>query len=190
SWVPPIEVTSGSDDGHELTGNGYVLDPSAVASVAPSSPDEASTVTLCSAASLNAYRRFSRLEKSALSKPGNVFSVAPKLCVMTSPTPLSMSAFSAFIISGNPVTPSVSATGVSTSTMCAPGAIAWAYSTSSVVSCAQPTMSELVGSNGGMAPACTISTLVSGRPHWASNACRSCWMVGEPNESTMTIVRP
>jgi len=44
-----------------------------------------------------------------------------------------------------PCTPSVSETGVSTSRMLAPGAIACAYSTSSVVSPAQPTMSELFG---------------------------------------------
>ena len=51
-------------------------------------------------------------------------------------------------------------------------------------------MSGLVGSNGGMVPAGTTSTVVSGSPHWASNALRSFWMVGEPNESTITIVRP
>ncbi len=51
-------------------------------------------------------------------------------------------------------------------------------------------MSEFFGSNGGIAPACTICTVVSGRPHCASKTCRSCWMVGEPNESTSTIVRP
>jgi hypothetical protein len=46
SWVPPIEVTSGSDDGQELTGNGYRVLASDIAFVAPSSPEEASTVTL------------------------------------------------------------------------------------------------------------------------------------------------
>jgi hypothetical protein len=56
-------------------------------------------------------------------------------------------------ISGKPVTPSVSDTGVSTSTMFAPGAIACAYSTSSVLSNAQPTMSSLLPSNGGTVPA-------------------------------------
>src|SRR5256714_1237375 len=75
-WVPPIDVTSGSDDGHELTGNGYSAEPSAMKSVAPASPEDARTVTPCRAASLNAYRRFSRLEKSPWSNPGNVFSVA------------------------------------------------------------------------------------------------------------------
>ena len=56
-------------------------------------------------------------------------------------------------ICGKPVTPSVSDTGVSTSRMFAPGATVCAYSTSRVVSPAQPTMSELFGSYGGICPA-------------------------------------
>jgi hypothetical protein len=119
-----------------------------------------------------------------------VFSVAPKLCEITSPTPWLMSDCSAFIISGKPTVPSVSATGVSASTMFAPGAIAWAYSTSSVVSNAQPTIVAFVGSNGGIVPNWSIVRLGSGSPNCASNTCRSFVIVGEPNESTSTIVLP
>src|SRR5690242_16392248 len=79
SIVPPTEVTSGSVDGQEFTRNGYRVVASDSASVAPSSPEEARTVTRWASASLNAYRRLSRLEKLPLSKPGKVFSVAPKL---------------------------------------------------------------------------------------------------------------
>ena len=49
--------------------------------------------------------------------------------------------------------PSVSATGVSASRMFAPGARACAYSTSSVVSLAQPAMSWALGLNAGIFPA-------------------------------------
>ena len=99
-------------------------------------------------------------------KPGNVFSVAPKLWLITSPRLWSMTYFSAFIISGKPVTPSVSAVGVSTSRIFAPGAMACAYSTSSVVSSAQPSMVALDGLNLGSLPnASTSSAGGSGRPH-------------------------
>ena len=102
-----------------------------------------------------------------------------------------MTYFSAFIISGKPVTPSVSAVGVSTSRIFAPGAMACAYSTSSVVSSAQPSMVALDGLNLGSLPnASTSSAGGSGRPHCRSKTARSWLMVGEPNESTMTIVRP
>ena len=188
--MPPTEVTSGSDDGQEFTRNGYRVDPSDSASVAPSSPEEASTVTPWARASLKAYRRSSRLEKLPLAKPGKVFSVAPKLCVITSPMPWSISDFSAFIISGRPVVPSVSATGVSARTIFAPGAIECAYSTSRVVSSAQPTMVESVGSNAGTLPNFITCRSGSGNPHCWSKTCRSVAMVGEPNESTMTMVRP
>ncbi len=61
-----------------------------------------------------------------------------------------MTKFSALTICGKPCTPSVSATGVSTSRMFAPGAIAWAYSTSSEVSIAQPNIVGFaVGLYGG-----------------------------------------
>jgi hypothetical protein len=119
-----------------------------------------------------------------------VFSVAPKLCVMTSPTPWSIRYFSASIISGSPVTPSVSATAVSTSTIFASGATACAISTSRVVSPAQPVMSAFVGSKTGTLPHFTTFTLVLFMPNCLLYVSRSCWIVGEPNESTMTIVRP
>src|SRR5580704_1176476 len=168
SIVPPTEVTSGSDDGHETTRMGYRVIASDSSLVAPSSPDPASTVTRCWKASSNAYRRSSRLEKLPLLKPGKVFSVAPKLCEITSPTPELISDSSAFIISGKPVTPSVSATEVSARTIFAPGAIECAYSTSRVVSAAQPTMVALVGANGGMVPNCSICKSGFGKPNSAS----------------------
>ena len=130
------------------------------------------------------------LEKLPWSTPGKVFSVAPKLWVTTSIRFVSMSCFSTFIISGRPVTPSVSATGVSARMMCAPGAIAWAYSTSRVVSCAQPTIVESLGSKAGTLPYLTTSTVVFGKPHCWSKTFRSFWIVGEPNESTIRMVRP
>ncbi len=188
--MPPIEVTSGSADGQELTRYGYRSLPFSIASVAPLSPDAASTVTSLAAAKRKAYRRLSMDLKSPLSKPGKVFSVAPKLCEITSTSRCCTIDFSASIISGRPVTPSVSATPVSTRTMCASGATACAYSTSRVVSPAQPVCSPLVGSNGGTSPHLTTSTWVSGMPHCLSNTSRSCWMVGEPKESTITMVRP
>ena len=76
----------------------------------------------------------------------NVCSVALKLWLITSPRWWLITYSSALTICGNPFTPSVSATGVSTRRMLAPGAIAWAYSTSSVVSPAQPTIWPLDGS--------------------------------------------
>jgi hypothetical protein len=53
-------------------------------------------------------------------------------------------------------------------------------------------MSSLVPSKGGTAPAgwMTFSDGGSGRPKSLSNWCRSCAIVGEPKESTMTIVLP
>ena len=76
--------------------------------------------------------------------------------------------------------------------MFAPGAIACAHSTSSVVSSAQPTMSSLLASNGGTAPAgwMIFSDGGAGRPKSESNFARSWVIVGEPNESTIAIVRP
>ena len=75
-----------------------------------------------------------------------VCSVALKLWLITSPRWCLITYSSALTIWGKPCTPSVSETGVSTSRMLAPGAIVCAYSTSSVVSLAQPVMSELFGS--------------------------------------------
>jgi hypothetical protein len=100
--------------------------------------------------------------------------------------------FSAAMISGKPTVPSVSATGVSSRTMLAPGAIACEYSTSSEVSIAQPTMVEFDGSNGGTLPTgcSTLKLGGAGRPKPWSKVARSFLIVGEPYESTMTIVRP
>ena len=113
-------------------------------------------------------------------KPGKVFSVAPKLCEMTSPTPALMSDCSAFIISGRPVTPSVSATAVSARTIFALGAMECAYSTSSVVSSAQPTWVAFVGSNAGTLPNFTIFRLGFGKPNCLSKVLMSRAIVGEP----------
>ena len=95
-------------------------------------------------------------------------------------------------ISGKPATPSVSATGVSTSRMLAPGAMLCDHSTSSVVSPAQPVMVLSFGSYGGTAPAgwMILKEGGAGSPNWASNVARSDWIVGDPYESTITIVWP
>ena len=50
SWVPPTLVTSGSVDGQEFIGVSYSPEPSRVALVTPSSPEDARTVTPCTAA--------------------------------------------------------------------------------------------------------------------------------------------
>ena len=124
-------------------------------------------------------------------KPGKVFSVAPKLCEMTSPTPALMSDRSAFIISGRPVTPSVSATGVSARTIFAPGAMECAYSTSRVVSSAQPTWVSLVGSNGGTLPNfIDLQDRVREAELLVEDLECHCAIVGEPKELTITIVLP
>src|ERR1700722_15175685 len=103
-----------------------------------------------------------------------------------------MTYFSAWTICGRPVAPSVSETGVSTSRMFAFGAIVWAYSTSSDVSLAQLSMSELAGSNGGTAPAgwMIVNDGGAGSPNVASKKARAPRIVGEPKESTITIVVP
>ena len=87
--------------------------------------------------------------------------------------------------------PSFSEVGVATTRILAPGAMACAYSTSSSVSPAQPSR-LLVGRYGGTLPAgwITFSDGGSGRPVARSKTFRSCRTVGEPNESTMTIVWP
>ncbi len=72
-----------------------------------------------SAAFLNAER-----SPSSAAAEGKVCSVAPKLCEMTSARWWSTTWFSARTISGKPVIPSVSDTGVTTSSSFAPGAIA------------------------------------------------------------------
>ena len=110
--------------------------------------------------------------------------------MITSPIPALISDSSAFIISGKPVTPSVSATAVSARTIFAPGAMECAYSTSRVVSSAQPTWVELVGSKAGTLPNLMICRSGLGRPNCLSNVLMSLLIVGDPYESTMTIVRP
>src|SRR5579875_458575 len=116
-------------------------------SAAPESPEAASTVTPSLAASVYAPR-----SASSAALPGKVSSVALKLWLITSPRWWSSTYRSAATICGKPCTPSVSDTGVSTSRMFAPGAITCAHSTSSVVSPAQPTMSEFLGLYRGVAP--------------------------------------
>ena len=77
--------------------------------------------------------------------------------------------------------------------MFAPGAIAWEYSTSSDVSCAQPTIcGRLVGSNDGTLPTGRMILKLggAGRPKPLSNVVSSLWMFWKPKESTMTIVSP
>src|SRR5580658_2511352 len=86
----------------------------------------------------------------------------------------------------------VSATGVSTSRRLAPGAMAWEYSTSSVVSSAQLTISELFGLYGGTAPSGWMiwKDGGAGSPKVASKVARSLVIVGDPNESIRAIVFP
>jgi hypothetical protein len=87
--------------------------------------------------------------------------------------------------------PSVSATGVSTSTMFAPGAMACDHSTSSVVSPAQLWSVPLVGSKfTGPSGWMTLMEGGSGIPNCASNVDRSDTIDGEPNASTSTMVWP
>ena len=95
-----------------------------------------------------------------------------------------MTYFSALMISGNPVFPSSSLTGVSTRRIDASGAMVWLYSTSRVVSPAHPSWP------GGTVPAgwMIVRDGGAGRPNVLSKTPRSCAMVGEPNASTMTMV--
>ncbi len=133
--MPPTPVTSGSEAGHSTVGNGigrgcftgvkYVL-------AVPPSPEDPSTVTPFCAAETNACRRFS--SDCVLPK---VSSAAAKLCEMTVASWWSTMYCSAFIIAGNPCTPSVSAGLVVMSRMLACGAMLCAHSTSRLVSKAQ-----------------------------------------------------
>ena len=72
--------------------------------------------------------------------------------------------------------------GVSTSRIFAPGAIVCAYSTSSVVSLAQPTMLALFALKAGTLPAglMILSDGGSGTPSALSKSRRSLTIVGEP----------
>jgi hypothetical protein len=87
-------------------------------------------------------------------------------------------------------------------TMFAPGAMAWAYSTSRLVSIVQPntscfgftlilTIGHVVGSNGvGELPQNIVKDGGAGIPKRASNSARSAAIVGLPKASTITIVCP
>ena len=55
---------------------------------------------------------------------------------------------------------------------------------------AQPTIVELVGSNGGIVPNLSMVRFSGGSPNCASKVAMSLRIVGEPNESTITMVRP
>jgi len=86
-------------------------------------------------------------------------------------------------ICGKPWVPSVSGTGVSTRRMFAPGAIAWEYSTSSDVSCAQPTIcGNFVGLNAGTLPTGRMILKLggAGRPKPLSKVASSLWMFWKP----------
>src|ERR1700728_2679212 len=99
---------------------------------------------------------------------------------------------SALTICGKPAVPSVSDTGVSTSRMLAPGAMVCAYSTSRVVSPPQPVMSELFLFHFGISPdgVMILNDGGAGSLNCWSKTARSCLIVGDPNESTITIVSP
>jgi hypothetical protein len=120
---------------------------------------------------------------------GNVSSVAAKLMLITSPRWRLITYFSAATICGNPLVPSFSETGVSTSTIDAPGASTCAHSTSIDVSAAQPVRFS-VGLNAGTRPAgwITRNDGGAGKPKVLSKCARSARIVGEPNESMITMV--
>src|SRR5579859_1598493 len=63
-------------------------------------------------------------------------------------------------------------------------------STSSVVSLAQPIMSELLWSNVGMGSGVIMRKLVLGRLYIVLKVSRSCCRVGLPNESITTTLCP
>ena len=67
-----------------------------------------------------------------------------------------------------------------------------AYSTSRVVSPPQPVMSESLEFHFGIFPdgVMILNDGGAGRLNCLSKTARSCLIVGEPNESTITIVSP
>src|SRR5215471_18363382 len=133
-YVPPTLVTSGSDAGHSTDGNGIVcglFTGCFMALAVPLSPDEPRTVMLAACAEINAWRRF--IKDCVLP---NAPSADAKLCEITEPSRWSTTYCSASIIVGKPWTPSVSAVGVVTSRMLAPGATECAHSTSNETSSA------------------------------------------------------
>ena len=183
-----------------------------MALVDPPSPDEAKTLTLWACASTNDWRSCLSEARPLLKAP----SPDPKLWLMTSTLPLSISACSAFIICWKPCTPRTSAVGVSTSMMFARGAVACAHSTSSETSrsqrlCASSPVPLLGGGGTGGGPPwirtmskrgevvdeqladgsfAPVSPHRCGRPKAVLKTARSSRMVEEPNESTTAIVLP
>src|SRR5438094_5162149 len=214
-YVPPTVVTSGSDAGQLTLGYGMIREfftGTFMLLVVPPSPLEANTVTF-------AARAFSNVVRSCLSEASpslNAPSPEPKLWLITSIFPLSMSAVSAFIICWKPWTPSTSAVGVVRSTMFASGAVACAHSTSSATSRSQrlwfSSPVPLLGGGGvGGGQPCTqtmskrgdtvdaqladgslgpLSPQRCGSPKAVLKMPRSDRMVEAPNESTTTIVLP
>src|SRR5712692_3167633 len=134
-FVPPTLVTSGSLAGHQTAGLGRSEPPAAtgvlIKPAEPKSPELPRTVTPFSAAEMKACLNC----KSDVELP-NASSVEAKLCEMTLARWWSTTYCSAFIMSGKPWTPRVSAVGVVTSRMLAWGAIACDVSTSSDTSSA------------------------------------------------------
>ncbi len=190
-YVPPTPVTSGSEAGHSTVGNGMSVPPVATGVLmmlaVPPSPDEPSTVTLFAAAETYAWRRLS--SDWVLLNPS---SAEAKLWLMTVARWWSTRYCSAFIMSGKPCTPRVSAVGTVTSRMFAPGANVWTLSTSSETSIDQAALFSwpvplpgcctvagvpwmLIRLNVGM-PAVQVtpsSPHMCGRPNAVSNTFRS-----------------
>src|SRR5262249_54219137 len=83
SAVPPIEVTSGAEEGHPTVWPGRVAPPFATGALrlftGPKSPLEATTVTPFAAAASRPWRRF-----TSDCVPANEPSAAPRLIEMTS----------------------------------------------------------------------------------------------------------
>src|SRR5258708_23292599 len=119
--------------------------------------------------------------------PWTRISGIPKLCDMMLPGYFAIAAASATLIAFPEL---VAAT---TRTMFAPGAMAWAYCTSRLVSMLQPTSPwcELFGANVGH-PSGHRIVKDGGGGRWKilSNVARSCSTVGLPNASTIRIVWP
>jgi len=91
---------------------------------------------------------------------------------------------------GKPLVPSSSEVGVSTKRILAPGAMVCAHSTSRVASPAQPSRSLEARTAGPPRRLDHRQRGGAGRLKALSKMVRSWPIVGEPNESTMTIVCP
>src|SRR5260370_776763 len=109
-------------------------------------------------------------------------SVATKPWLITPPRWWLITYFSAVTICSMLTVPALPPPGVSTSRIFAPGAIVCAYSTSSVVSLAQPTMPALCGLNAGTAPAGLMICSDGGRGarSGSSKAARALGVAGGP----------